>query len=92
MSVFIRAEGVYDCGNGIFRIDLPMIPVSDKEREMIHSLFPNLSEKVYETLEQEALLQAITNPDASKVIDTKPVPVSKNKKKPANGYEEPNDY
>ena len=60
--IYIKAEQVEDCGDGLFAIQLPLRPLNDEERRVISNLFPRLADKAYEILEQEALLDSIADP------------------------------
>lgn len=62
--IYINAIQVEDCGNGLFAIHLPLRQVTEDERVTIARLFPNLSDKVYEVLEKEALIDSLADPAA----------------------------
>lgn len=58
-TVIVRAETHYDYGNGLVGLDIPVRELTNEERTMIASLFPNLTDRAYTLLAQEALLSAL---------------------------------
>jgi len=59
MSVFIRALSVEEVGGGVYKIEVPERELTQQERATLTGLFPNLTERAYQLLSQEALLEAI---------------------------------
>lgn len=57
--IFIRATRVHLYGNGIVGIEMPVAALSDENANLLHNLFPNLSEQAYKLLNQEVLLSAV---------------------------------
>lgn len=60
--IYIRAEQVEDCGNGLFAIQLRTRPLTDEERAVIQNLFKYMSDQVFELLDKEALMDSIADP------------------------------
>lgn len=63
MSVYIRAQSVEDCGNGIFVLHFEERYLTDAERETIAKLYPNLTERAYDLLAQEQLVESLAQPE-----------------------------
>lgn len=59
MIVYIRAQNVRDCGEGIYELTLPSVMVAPEHREMLLELFPNTIARAYELMDREALLRAL---------------------------------
>jgi len=62
-TLILKATQVTDNGNGTFNVTVPGRELSQLERKAIQGLFPNLSERAYELLQQETLLGCIGNPN-----------------------------
>jgi hypothetical protein len=63
MALFIRADQVLDCGGGVFRIEFPETSLTDEQRKVLRELFPNLSDRAYTLLDQEAMVRSLLDPE-----------------------------
>ena len=81
--IYINAIQVEDCGNGLFAIHLPSRELSKEERAFMAKMFPNLGDRAYQVLEQEALLTALA--DQEQII-TKEEPLNGG---PSSTYSQP---
>lgn len=63
MPIFVKAKEVLDHGNGTFEIVIEPRPMTEEQRKVLHELFPNLTERAYDLLEKELLLDLTLTPD-----------------------------
>lgn len=59
----IKALAVIDNGNGTFGIELPERELTREDRQFLAKLYPNMLEKAFDLLNQEALLESIALPE-----------------------------
>jgi hypothetical protein len=69
--ISVRATRVTDNGNGTFDLEMEGAQLTVEDRKILEQLFPNLTDKAYELLNKEALLNAIATP-AERESSTRP--------------------
>lgn len=75
MLVYLKAQQIYDCGNGTFEITLASKPLPPETGAILEKLFPHTFNQIEELLAQEALLASIATPaDRVKSVDFSKIP------------------
>jgi hypothetical protein len=59
VHVRILAQDAIKLENGVFELVLSGRPLTEQERELMRSLFPNLTEQAYDLLTKEAVFAAL---------------------------------
>jgi hypothetical protein len=62
--VHVNATNVVKVAENVYRIEFPAREISDAEREVLRNLFPNLTDRAYQLLDQEAMLNIVCEPPA----------------------------
>ena len=59
MTVYVRADGCQDLGNGLVEIHVPVTPVTPEESDVLARRFPHTENEIEHLLQTEALLASI---------------------------------
>lgn len=66
--IVIGAVQVLDLGGGYFEVEVADRPLTPEQRVLISTLFPNLFDRVYGVLEQEAILASVLPPEEAHAV------------------------
>lgn len=76
--IVIGAMQVLDLGGGFYEVEVADRPLTPEQRTLISTLFPNLYDRAYGVLEQEAILSSVlSSEEAAAIYHRKPGDVPK---------------